>query len=505
MSYRFDRREPLGRGTRRIATELLDDGVGRLDEILAALDADETPEPTEFEKHVHEVRKRTKELRGLLRLVGPALGSEAVTGRRAVASAARELATLRDAQAVLGTLDDLADVAVADGNEVSADVRDALASVRAGQAALADAEGGLDTVAVGLRAAREALAEVRDGVDDWRVPDRFESIEGGLRRTYGQGRRALRDAVASPADETFHVWRTRAKALWYEVRLLERVAPSILAPLAEALGDLADALGDDHDLAVLAASLSACPERFGGADAAALATELARREQDELRRRAVRLGARLYAEKPAAFTRRIRAYWRAERDVGKELRTGGLDVLSEEDSGSPTSTAASTPPSTVERERKFLVAQRPDVQPGNGDALRQGYIALDGTVSVRVRRGRKGAMLTVKGGDNPVRTEVELPLSDAQFDALWVLTGTRRVEKERHRVPLGDRPGDLVAELDVFSGALDGLVVVEVEFGDDETMAAFAPPAWFGAEVTDDPRYTNAALAVGGAPESTAV
>jgi CYTH domain-containing protein/CHAD domain-containing protein len=503
VSYRFDRHESLGRGTRRVATELLDDGVGRLDEVLATLDAGEVPDRDELEEHVHEVRKRTKELRGLLRLVRPALGPDAASARRAVADAARELATLRDAQAVLGTLDDLADVAAVEPDSPSGDVRDALASVRAGQAALAESEGGLATVADRLRAARETLAEVRDRVDGWRVPDRFSSIEDGLRRTYRQGRRALRDAVASPDDETVHVWRTRAKALWYEVRLLERVAPSILGPLADALGDLADALGDDHDLAVLAASLSESPERYGGADAAGLATDLARREQDELRRRAVRLGARLYAEPPAAFTRRIGAYWRAEREVGRELRTGGLDVLAPEPSERDSRAAASA--STVERERKFLVTQQPDVQAGSGDALRQGYIALDGAVSVRVRRGRKGATLTIKGGDSPARTEVELPLSDAQFDALWALTGTRRIEKERHRIPLGDDGRGLIAELDVFTGALDGLVVVEVEFGDDEVMAAFEPPAWFGAEVTDDPRYANAALAVGGAPESAAV
>jgi CYTH domain-containing protein len=50
----------------------------------------------------------------------------------------------------------------------------------------------------------------------------------------------------------------------------------------------------------------------------------------------------------------------------------------------------------------------------------------------------------------------------------------------------------------VFADHLVGLVIAEVEFGSDESMAAFVPPPWFGREVTDDPRYSNAAMAVDG-------
>jgi CYTH domain-containing protein len=36
-----------------------------------------------------------------------------------------------------------------------------------------------------------------------------------------------------------------------------------------------------------------------------------------------------------------------------------------------------------------------------------------------------------------------------------------------------------------------------VEFADADTAASFQPPAWFGAEVTDDVRYRNRSLAMG--------
>lgn len=152
-------------------------------------------------------------------------------------------------------------------------------------------------------------------------------------------------------------------------------------------------------------------------------------------------------------------------------------------------------PDSVERERTWLVRTLPDPLPA-GTPITQGYVAFDDDVAVRIRRAGERHVATVKGRGLRNRTEVEWDLTAEQFEALWPLTGCRRVEKVRHELPLGAH----TAEVDVFGGALEGLVVVEVEFGDDHAMAEFRPPAWFGDEVSDDPRYSNAALARDGLP-----
>ena len=156
-------------------------------------------------------------------------------------------------------------------------------------------------------------------------------------------------------------------------------------------------------------------------------------------------------------------------------------------------------PRGVEIERKFLVAELPA---GLGEhpreRIEQGYLAIapDG-VEVRVRRRGGRATLTVKSGPGQVRTEEELALDARRFDSLWPLTEGRRVSKTRHEVPLG--PG-LTAELDVYDGAHDGLVTVEIEFGSVDASERFSPPPWIGRELTGDPRYANQTLAVHGAP-----
>jgi CYTH domain-containing protein/CHAD domain-containing protein len=498
MAFKLERGESLTDGLRRVAGDALDDAIGRLD---AASGTDGTsPTVEEIEQHVHEVRKRCKEVRGLLRLVRPVLGKPARDANRTIAAAARQLAELRDAHALLGTLDDLVE---AHRDDAAMALRaGALDAVRAGQAAAAAAATDLIRAGDGrLTAARDELARVRDRVDRWSVPDRFASIGPGLRATYGAGRASMGVARDGADDESMHEWRKSAKQLWYELRLLERMAPSALGPMVDSLDDLGEALGDDHDLGVLVAAMAADPVAFGGPAAVEVATEMARQEQDELRRRAFRLGARVYAETPSAFTRRLRAYWRVDRRLGRELRTGGIDELAEQrrDTRAREGRTPDAPVTTVEHERKWLVSAVPGLD-GGGRVLRQGYLALDGSVAVRVRAdGDEVHTLTIKGGRGASRTEVEWEISSSQFDALWALTGDRRVDKVRHRLPIDD---GLVAELDVFGGSLDGLVLVEVEFESQEALGSFSPPAWFGDEVTDDDRYSNAALALSGTPPS---
>ncbi len=158
----------------------------------------------------------------------------------------------------------------------------------------------------------------------------------------------------------------------------------------------------------------------------------------------------------------------------------------------------------MEIERKFLLnGVPPTMRFARREAIRQGYLALDGDTEVRIRIGPEGAVLTIKAGRGGVRVEEEVRLDTRQAEALWELTEGRRVQKTRRRVRLaGPASGrDLVAEIDEYAGALDGLVVAEVEFPDEGAARAFQPPPWFGRELTDDWRYANRSLASDGMPE----
>lgn len=151
-----------------------------------------------------------------------------------------------------------------------------------------------------------------------------------------------------------------------------------------------------------------------------------------------------------------------------------------------------------EIERKYLLSADVEVVlPETGQRFRQGYLAIDGPVEVRLRRRDDGATLTIKAGHGQVRAEVERALTAAETDELWPHSDGRRLEKVRHLVPLGGR---LTAEVDVYEGTLAGLRTVEVEFPDRAQADAFVPPAWFGEELTGRPGWSNAELALRGRP-----
>ena len=152
-----------------------------------------------------------------------------------------------------------------------------------------------------------------------------------------------------------------------------------------------------------------------------------------------------------------------------------------------------------EIERKFVVpAPPPELDGARAEPIAQGYLAVasDG-VEVRIRRRGETTTLTVKSGPGMVRVEEEIPIEPERFSALWPLTEGRRLDKVRHYVPLD---GGITAEVDVYAGALEGLLTAEIEFPSEAEARAFAPPPWLGEEVTGDPAYANQALAVSGAP-----
>ncbi|PIY68844.1 adenylate cyclase [Candidatus Roizmanbacteria bacterium CG_4_10_14_0_8_um_filter_39_9] len=154
-----------------------------------------------------------------------------------------------------------------------------------------------------------------------------------------------------------------------------------------------------------------------------------------------------------------------------------------------------------EIERKFLVSKLPEgLETFKHIDISQGYLAIDGTTSTEVRLRKKGEKFfqTVKVGSGKTRKEVEVPITQEQFEQLWPLTEGKRIEKIRYEIPYDE----LTIELDVYHGKLEGLYTAEVEFKSEDISTAFTAPDWFGKEVTEDSRYKNQSLAVVGIPTS---
>lgn len=317
MAFSFEHDESLGDGVLRIIRKQLTNAMTELD----GMGVDDLPAV------VHGVRKRGKRVRAVLRLVRPVLGDDYDSVNIAVRDAGRRLASIRDAHALLGTFDAL--TAGCSGDRVDG----GLLGVRSGLVRRAQEESAAARQDAMIGEVTALLDSARARVDAWFLDDGFETIAPGLRATYRRGRRGLRAAVDQPTPEALHDWRKSAKFLWHQTELLGASAPPVLDPLADALHALSDTLGDSHDLVVLCELLQADPDAFGGWREVNGAVDLADRCRTDLDRRAVGLGARLYAEIPTAFVDRLSRYMDAWQTLGDEQAAGEIATIAPPDDG----------------------------------------------------------------------------------------------------------------------------------------------------------------------------
>jgi len=153
----------------------------------------------------------------------------------------------------------------------------------------------------------------------------------------------------------------------------------------------------------------------------------------------------------------------------------------------------------MEIERKFLVSGE-GWQSAAGDAadLVQGYLATghDGVVvRIRLARDQEQGVLTIKAaGDGLSRPEFEYAVPGAEASELLALCGDAVLHKRRHRVPVGGH----VWEVDVFAGALEGLILAEVELQHPDEPVDL--PDWVGRELTHLREFTNYGLCLDPAP-----
>lgn len=145
-----------------------------------------------------------------------------------------------------------------------------------------------------------------------------------------------------------------------------------------------------------------------------------------------------------------------------------------------------------EIERKFLVNDgiRNVLIGRRGSEIEQGYLPSGPGLTLRVRiRGGVG-YLTLKGKKQGISCdefEYEIPLDHARM----LLDGyaTSALKKTRFEIGHDGRRW----EVDVFHGALAGLILAELEL--DSEDEEFARPPWVAEEVSERPEYSNAHLA----------
>jgi len=254
---------------------------------------------------VHDVRKRCKKLRGLIRLVRPSFPRYKAENK-AFKGIAHLFDDLRDAK----VMQDIYELLVErfDGQIE----RNAFSSIRS---ELTRRRNTLSTDAEWRdrhAEANTALAKARERARKWTFEESGRDALGdGLAKTYDRAVDAMVAAREEPTRANLHEWRKRVKYHWYHTRLLKHSAPDLLKPRAELLKELSDYLGDHHDLHVFAERLARDPNAYGDEDKLALLGAMVESESTSLEERAFLAGERLFADEAEILADRCRIFWKA--------------------------------------------------------------------------------------------------------------------------------------------------------------------------------------------------
>jgi CHAD domain-containing protein len=282
MAFRIRPNESVSQGLRRVVKKELSSARTELRKA--------SPPPDDA---IHEARKSIKKVRAVMELIAADDGHGLAGCRKRVRKVNRMLSALRDADAMLAILAKLRSKAPhAFDEHTFARVRRRLSSHK--QTLMKDARH--DAV---WKSVDRELRKVRKKAKQWRPMHRqFGALAPGIRVSYRRGRKALARARKGQGAADFHEWRKQIKALWYQLRLVQRCGPGIGKDV-RVLHQAETWLGDDHNVVVLCAELS---KDASLCDIARL-RRAADRYQCELRRKAIASAAGIYRSRPAIYVR----------------------------------------------------------------------------------------------------------------------------------------------------------------------------------------------------------
>ncbi|WP_162343265.1 CHAD domain-containing protein [Cyclobacterium salsum] len=255
---------------------------------------------------IHEIRKRFKKTRGILRLIRdhiPFYKEENAFFR----DEGRRLSAIRDTTSIIEALDNLYGLYEDQlYKHTFGQFRDYLIATRDQMTADLLKDRGVLTVI------KTHLSAKCVNITHWPIDiQSFTDLSASIGRVYKRGRKGYAQAKEKKRAEDFHEWRKRVKYLRYQLDLLHRTWPGFLTFWEDELHDLSDYLGDDRDLFMLETEVEKNRNQFSGPESYQLLKSLINYQRAKLQTHALKLGKRLYHLKPKIFTELLRAAWEA--------------------------------------------------------------------------------------------------------------------------------------------------------------------------------------------------
>ena len=289
MSYQLRRNQTLGANLRRICRKQVEGG---LEIVRGERESNDTP--------VHQTRKHLKKARAALQMVADEIGRPRFKKQdHCFRDVAKLISDVRDAEVRLQTVRQLQEITRRTSQQTFRKTEELL---------LAELEHFMAAFAGWQKQAAPQLEKLRGEIDTWPIEDLdCKMIRRSVQRGYKAARDALDCAKTKPTPENFHEFRTKAKRLLYQLRILRAINPLVIRALIDDLDSVSEVFGRSHDLYFLGERLRRDDGQTSGQETRELVAVIETSEVD-LQDRGVDLAERFFEERPRAFGHRL-ATW----------------------------------------------------------------------------------------------------------------------------------------------------------------------------------------------------
>src|SRR5882762_4696954 len=287
MSYELKHGQTLGDNLRRICRKQIEAAI----EITnGEKKSDDSP--------VHEMRKHLKKARAGLRLVRKEIGRGLFREQdRCLRKVARLTSEIRDAEVRLQTVRQFQEIKQRRGRGTYAKLEGML---------ILELENFMAAFAEWQTQALPMFEKALANIDCWPL-DQFscKQLRRAVQRSYKDARRSLGSAQNDQTAENFHHFRTKAKRLWYELRILRPINPVVLRNLSDDLRAVGNLLGRAHDLSFLGDRLRCKDRQMAWEHEGHKLLAIIEVSQEDLQRGAAELAEHFFAERPRDFGARV--------------------------------------------------------------------------------------------------------------------------------------------------------------------------------------------------------
>ncbi len=286
MSYQLRRSQTLGANLRRICRKQVE---GALEIVRGEKEANDTP--------VHQTRKHLKKARAALQVVADEIGRSPFKKQdHSFRDIARLISEVRDAEVRLQTVRQLQEITRRTSQQTFRKTEELL---------LAELEHFIAAFAGWQKQAAPQLEKLQEEIEAWPIQNLdCKRIRCAGQRAYKAARDALDCAKTKPTPANFHEFRSEAKRLLYQLRILRPINPLVVGALIDDLDSVAEVFGRSHDLYFLGERLRRIDSQPPARETRELVAVIEASEA-ELQDRGVDLAERFFEERPRVFGHRL--------------------------------------------------------------------------------------------------------------------------------------------------------------------------------------------------------